>query len=392
MPTGFPSRPRRPGSRPRRRAGRAFRRAFLACVASAALLLSGIAPAVATTDHPATISWSGIWHWLTTRPGSLNLPHQQSGTARGLAHQVPASATRAHRGSGRKPGLGHGQLPPFRLHRPTSRITKTSPNIGNGAHSFNPATSKPVRSRATATSTLYRNADGTYTRLLYTQRVNFRGAGGAWQPIKTTLMTGPAGWLHEQANSLKVTIAPAAANPTLVSVGFGPGQSLTYGLAGAAPVPARASGSTVTYRGVLPQTDLTLTSVASGLKESLVLRSASAPSSWTFPLHLTGLTPYRTRGGAIGLRDGAGATVGQIPPATMRDSKFNKRSGLPASSTAVTYRIITLHGAPALRMTASRAWLEGSPAGLPGRRGPQLYLLRHDVRLLPEPRRELHPG
>src|SRR5258708_16789816 len=41
----------------------------------------------------------------------------------------------------------------------------------------------------------------------------------------------------------------------------------------------------------------------------------------------------------------------------MQDSKFNKRSGLPAASTAITYKLIAMHGQPAIVMTASKAWL-----------------------------------
>jgi hypothetical protein len=134
----------------------------------------------------------------------VRLPVQQAGTACGLAHYVPASATAGHRGRGYPRGRGHGQLPPFRLHGPARRVTKTKPFVGTGAHSFNPATSRPVMSKATATSTLYRNADGSYTRLVYTHPTNFKAPNGTWEPIKTALARTASGRFKETANSIGI--------------------------------------------------------------------------------------------------------------------------------------------------------------------------------------------
>jgi RHS repeat-associated protein len=214
--------------------------------------------------------------------------------------------------------------------------------------------------KATANSTLYKNADGSYTRNVYTQPVNFRNASGAWQPIQTSLVREPGGRLRERANAMSVSLAGSARSSDLVSAGFGPAASASYSLQGAAPVPAAVTGSTVSFRSVLPSTDLVLSTVASGLTESLILHSRSAASSWVFPLRLHGLTP-QLRHGSVLLVNGAGRVQAIIPAAHMQDSNFNEKSGMPARSTAVSYQLITAGGQPALKMTASQAWLD-SPA------------------------------
>lgn len=218
-----------------------FGRAAVTMVVLATLLAGTVTPAMAADTRHASVSWSGVWNWLTRGTPTLRLPVQQAGTARGLPHYVPASATNGHRGRGYARGRGHGQLPPFRLHGPAGLTTRTRPYIENGAHSFNPATSKPVMSRATVTSTLYRNADGSYTRLVYTQPRNFKTPKGTWQPINTALTRTNTGRLRETANSAAISLAPSASNSALVSVDYDQTERVSYSLLGAARVrcPAR---------------------------------------------------------------------------------------------------------------------------------------------------------
>src|SRR6266566_3192607 len=340
-----------------RRAARAAQRGVTALSAVAIALLVAVPPA-GTASRPASISWSRVWSWLAGASPSLRLPVQETGTARGKGHSVPASATRAGRGNGRRPGRGAGQLPPFTLHARGVRASSSGPGSGDGSRSFNPLTSRPVPARSSATSTLFRNADGTYTRRVYAEPVNYRGADGTWQPIRTALRGGSDGRFHETANSLAVDVATAANAPDLVSVGFGPGRgAVSYGLRGAAAVRVNVSGSTATYGGVLPGTDLVVSAVGSGLKESLVLRTANAPASWVFPLRLTGLSPRAAADGAVELTSPAGAVVARVPRGYMRDSSANRRSGGPAESSAVAYQLVTSGGSPALRISVDTAWL-----------------------------------
>ncbi len=72
---------------------------------------------------------------------------------------------------------------------------------------------------------------------------------------------------------------------------------------------AAASGSAVTYPGILPGTDVTETATADGLSESLTLDSAAAGTSWVFPLTLKGLTASLD-GGSVDLTDAPGRVAG----------------------------------------------------------------------------------
>ena len=63
------------------------------------------------------------------------------------------------------------------------------------ASSFNPVTSTLVPSGTTASTDLYRNADGSYTRLEYPGAVNRRDATGAWVPIGTVATGSASGGL-----------------------------------------------------------------------------------------------------------------------------------------------------------------------------------------------------
>jgi hypothetical protein len=266
---------------------------------------------------------------------------------------VPASATEAHRGAGHAPGRGQGQLPAYTT--PIHRVTKGL--SARGITGFSSRTSKLVAARSTATSDYYQNADGSYTRRYAEGPINFKNTSGQWQPIDTTVVKGASGRWQQKANSFSATFADTAASPDITSVGLSGGDSAALSLAGAAQVAPVVHGSTMTYPGVLPGTDLVAQPIATGVKQSLILHSASAASSWVFPLHLTGLTPELARDGSVSLIDTAGKTEASIPPSYAFDSKINLRSGEPTTTHAVSYRLVTQDGQPALAVTLDPAWL-----------------------------------
>ncbi|MEV6547817.1 LamG-like jellyroll fold domain-containing protein [Streptomyces sp. NPDC051597] len=301
-------------------------------------------------------SLSGLWEWANKSP--LDTPDQQSGTARGKSHSATARQTRAKGGSGHKPGKGKGELAEYRRPEDKPELTKTGKAAG-GAKSFDARTSKRDARKSTATSDFFTNADGSTTVRHYTGRSNFKGADGGWKPIDTTLREERNGRLAENANSLAVTFAPDAATPDLASVDFGSGRALAYGLHGAARSEPVVDGeSTATYKDVLKDTDLKLSPLTEGFKERIVLRSKAAPNTWLFPLKAKGLTPKVAENGDVVFTDADGKVTATVPHAFMEDSKIDPRSGDAAQSRAVSYELTTLDGAPALRMTADRAWLD----------------------------------
>ncbi|MEW1721105.1 LamG-like jellyroll fold domain-containing protein [Streptomyces sp. NPDC093109] len=307
------------------------------------------------------MSLSGLWSWANESP--LHTPTQQGGSARGRSHSATTEATTAEGGAGSKPGKGKGELAPYERPVSTTERTKTGPRADANAHSFSTKTSERDAKKSTATSDFYVNADGSTTVRHFTDRTNFKAADGTWKPIDTELVTNDDGRFEQRANSLAVEFAADAADQQLTSVDFGSGRSLSYALRGAAKVePATDENGTLTYSGVLPDTDLELISLAEGLKENLVLRSADAGNSWLFPLKLQGLTPRLTDAGGVEFTDADGRITATMPPAYMADSKVDPASGETAQSRDIRYELTTVDGtpdgAPALRMTADRTWLD----------------------------------
>ncbi|WP_149259133.1 LamG-like jellyroll fold domain-containing protein [Actinomadura sp. K4S16] len=338
-----------------RRSATARRTAILMCVAL--VLMATEQPALASEGMPEVsfAGVSGMFGWLTGEPVPHwgRLPKQKSGTAAGRSHSAPAATTRAGSGAGRKPGHGKGELPAF---KPGSRRVPKG-RSGHGQVGFAESTSRRVASKSTATTDYYRNADGSHTRKLAQGPINYRDGSGGWQPIDTTVRKGDDQRWHERANSLGVSFAPRASDGRLAQVDGGDGGRLAYALQGAASVTPTVSGSVVTYSGVLPATDLSMWPTATGLKESIVLRSADAGNVWVFPLKLRGLKLRKAADGSIELVDGSGKTAGRIPAGYAFDSKIDKRSGEGASTHAVTYELTEVDGKPALTVRLDEKWL-----------------------------------
>ncbi len=132
---------------------------------------------------------------------------------------------------------------------------------------------------------------------------------------------------------------------------------MSYSLVGAAPVTPTVSGETLRYPRVSPGVDLVLAATATGFKESLVLYSAQAPSSFVYRLGLQGLTPRLDAAGSVSLVDGTGSVAARMPAGYMEDSRFDPRSGGFTRSNGVTYALTTVDGGPALRVSLDASWL-----------------------------------
>ncbi|MFG2955212.1 LamG-like jellyroll fold domain-containing protein [Streptomyces sp. NPDC048291] len=162
-------------------------------------------------------------------------PKQQSGTAAGKKHAVPSSATGSRASSSlaaAEPGRAKGAVGAYQAHG-----TKSDPvNSGSRIHRAPkpvaaPAAKKPrgfVASTGveqpgldTATTTVFKNADGTYTAQIHTHAVNYRKSDGTWARI--TAATGTAA-APGTASAASYRTTAAAGNPT----GQGNASSSTY--------------------------------------------------------------------------------------------------------------------------------------------------------------------
>ena len=112
-------------------------------------------------------------------------------------------------------------------------------------------------------------------------------------------------------------------------------------------------GATIVYPHVAPRWTSNSNPEPDGVKETLVLAGADAPTSFTFPLRLKGLTPQIDNGQVV-FNDANGAPRAVIPPGDMVDAKG-------AVSKRVSYRLVQ----GALELTVDAAWLKDPGRAFP---------------------------
>jgi hypothetical protein len=222
-------------------------------------------------------------------------------------------------------------------------------------------------------STVEGATEGTYVSTIYSKPRNFQAADGSWQPIDLTVKATMGG-LRPTANDLVPELALTGSASQLVDMSFAGAQRLRFGLTGALPVPAVADGTAVHYSGILPGVDARFDLRSGGVKETLVLSSADAPTSFDFPLDLSGLTAQQADDGSISLVGSDGTRVATMPAGSMSDSFVDPRSGDPAQSDGVRYQLQTGNdGSPVLHVSLDSAWLHDPARVFPVQVDPSVY-------------------
>ena len=230
-------------------------------------------------------------------------------------------------------------------------------------------------SKRTAFMSDFANPDGSRTRRIYAQPVFAPTASGALVPIDETLgPTAAQGWLAGRNTYSSASFAPVNDGSTLARLDMGGGVSVGFGLAGSARVSATVDQSVARYAGVMPGVDVELSSTALGMKDVLVLHSPRAPTSYTFGLLTTGVTPsWDSASQTVRFTDRVGNMVASIPPGFMEDASFDVRTGAPARSDRVVYTLVRQGSGWALRMDLDKAWLADPSRVWPVRVDPPLY-------------------
>ncbi|MFC8435396.1 LamG-like jellyroll fold domain-containing protein, partial [Streptomyces sp. NPDC057253] len=331
-----------------------------------------------------------LWDWLAGKDVS------GPGSKTGSASDVRTAKSAEGHPAGRAPGKGKGQLDAWRA--PGAQTTKE--RSARAAVGFDARTSKRVAAKSGAKFDYFQNSDGSFTRKMSENRINYQDKTGTWQSIDTDVTQRADGRWHERANSLGVSFAPstgtektggsvepaaftwkttaaddtpspspttsgASAQGDLATLTLSDSESVSWSLAGANAVTGTASGSTVTYDGVLTDTDLVLDPTADGVKESLVLNSADAPTSWVFPMTLKGLSLTTATDGTVELVDADGTVMATLPQPFARDSYVDPATGESHDNWAMTYSVTEVDGTPAVKMTLDPSWLAGSDIAFP---------------------------
>ncbi len=173
----------------------------------------------------------------------------------------------------------------------------------------------------TATSDTYAYLDGTYAAHVFSGPINYRPQLGSWEPIDSRLVPATAaGFAYANAgNSFTVDFADhAVGGYSQFNAGDGPVSLSLVGLdqAGLSSAPAAVTApdrGELVYPNVEPGVNLAYLLTPVGLKESIVLKDASARPSYSFQLSPQAgqqLTAKRLEDGSWAFYSGTTGTSG----------------------------------------------------------------------------------
>ncbi|MFF5340151.1 DNRLRE domain-containing protein [Streptomyces althioticus] len=324
-------------------------------------------------------------------------PEQRTGTAAGRQHEV---------GSGRTDENGPATADPADLSVAPDALPLSDSGVGfttvepetttpalepeasvevQGHTGYAPGLSVEDTGERTATSKEFRNPDGTRTTRVYTEQMHYRDSGGSWREIDTSLVPVddargiPEGALDggdrlaPVADDTRLTLATRGDDPDLAVLEVDGGRhEVGFGLSGATAITADVREDAAHYVDVRPDSDVVLEAAHGAVKETIVLNSPDAPREWTFPLRLDGLTPSLDQYGAVLLKDTGGEVQAIIPKGWMEDSAHDLKTGGPALSGGVDYRLVEKGGHWSLKVLLDEAWLDAPERVYPVRVDPSV--------------------
>jgi YD repeat-containing protein len=183
----------------------------------------------------------------------------------------------------------------------------------------------------TETSRTVRNPDGSLTAQLYTEPINYKNPSGAWSPIDSRLVASTAaGFAYENAaNAFTTRFARSPAGSFSEFETSGGRVSLSLlgvpqtALAAAANAVTAASSGELVYPDVEPGVNLAYHLTAVGVKESIVLKGATAPASYSFLLQPEDgqqLTPKQEADGSWTFRAADGSVAFRLAAPSVSES------------------------------------------------------------------------
>ncbi len=237
------------------------------------------------------------------------------------------------------------------------KVEKAPATSTPGSGRFDAKTSKEIASRRTETTKTFANADGSETTAIAPGPVNYLDDKGDWKPIDPEFEKDAAGSWQSTGGGLEVEVG----GDRLAEVALDEDRSISWTLAGAARVQPQVEGDLATYREVLRDTDIEIQAQPAAAKETVVLRSAKAPTRFDFDLRLDGLTA-RLVDGQVRLEDADGELHATIPSGYATDATGE-------STTGVSYRLV---GGDRLQVEVDAAWLRDPARTFPVRVDPSV--------------------
>ena len=225
----------------------------------------------------------------------------------------------------------------------TSAVAAGAGGPGQGRHE-----DPSLRTSHSATTV---DASGRHTVRIYAGPVHYRDSQGSWQPIDNTLVADGSGNVTNAANSYRASLPADVSSPVQFTTAAG---SVAFQLVGGHSHRS-VEGAHASYAGALPGVNVAYAVGNAGVKETLSLADASAPSSFEYALQVSpGLTPRLNRSGGIDFVNAGGATAFAFAPPSMVDAAG-------ASSERVRFELG--HDGTSLTLRADKRWLaDGSRA------------------------------
>ena len=300
--------------------------------------------------------WDWVRGWVVGQAlaDGKPIPVQESGTAGGPQGQVATGDTSTGEVRGRAPGKGAGELGEYEPGVVSADPISAGRAVAPAGGVFDEATSVRSETESDETTDVFLNADGSRTAFVHAAPVNFESSAGKWAPIDDSLVGSAGEPLRPRAHGLGIKIGRSADANDLVSVAFDSAHEVGFGFTGGRAVSAKVDGDRAVFRSARAGLGLVEQPTNNGVKETLVLQSASAGTSWSFPLRLKGLTAKEAEDGSISLLNAKGAEVGQIPAGYAVDSSTPAPE--PAT-TGVDYGLATSGGRTVLTVSIDPAWL-----------------------------------
>jgi PKD repeat protein len=216
-------------------------------------------------------------------------------------------------------------------------------------------------------------SDGNVRTEVAGRPVRFMDEAGQWTDIDPRLVPADhRGAVESAATSLTATFDAQHATGSPVTLA-GDGYSVGMDYLGAAENARLDMGDTATYLGIATDTSLEYQSRYDGIKETFLLASAAAPTSYAFSLKLNGLEVRRTLTGYALFRKGESVPTLDLGALTVSDSKNGVEDGVACPDATMT---VADAGDGTARVTYefSRAWLSDPARVFPVRVDPTVTI------------------
>jgi RHS repeat-associated protein len=226
-----------------------------------------------------------------------------------------------------------------------------------------------IASARTATSDTFRLPDGSREARIYEMPINYEDRKGEWEPIEEGLEPAAHGSLTNGANSFDLSLpAQLGSSPVRLT---SEGEWVSDRLLAKPSEAAEVEGSTAVYEAASPGTTFELSSIATGVKETIEIQKLAQAGAFHYELDASqGVTPSLEEDGSVVFRQRNGSEVARLPAPTISDSS----PGAIPDAADVGYGLRSLpNGNWELVVEPDQTWLESPERDWPVTIDPTIF-------------------